>query len=130
MGFEPTLLCRTSVGHSNTAGATSHVVLRTPLIVYILERVKGVEPSSSTWKEVALAVELHPHETFQALLRTELYFNLAPKNCPVLFASFLLVPPPGLGPEPSDFQSDVHTCYTKEASCLVIHTGFEPVCSP
>ena len=48
--------------------------------------MKGVEPSSSTWKEVALAVELHPHETFQALLRTELYFNLAPENCPVLFA--------------------------------------------
>ncbi len=27
-----------------------------------LERVKGIEPSSSDWKSEALAIELHPHE--------------------------------------------------------------------
>lgn len=29
----------------------------------IMERVKGIEPSSSDWKSEALAIELHPRGT-------------------------------------------------------------------
>ena len=50
VGFEPTLLCRTEVGHSNFAGATSHIVLQTPWV----ERGRRIELLALAWKAKVL----------------------------------------------------------------------------
>ena len=46
---------------------TPHLLLRRQLLypdelpAHIMERVMGVEPTSTAWKAVVLAVVLHPH---------------------------------------------------------------------
>lgn len=50
------------------------------LLKILMERVKGIEPSSSDWKSEALAIELHPQTYLVTMYQLPGVYRIARRN--------------------------------------------------